>query len=361
MKELLAILASLNLILDNGKRAILATVVDVRGSSYRLPGAKMLVLETGETFGTISGGCLEADVLERAKQVLQNGEPQIFVYDTTKTDDSIFSLNMGCRGVIRILLEPANGNKIFDFLQNCVESRKGGVIATLIAGENKIGTRLFADENGTVSSDFSAKSNERILPFAHQVLAENKSRFETFDFGEIFFEFIVPPLNLIVFGAGADVLPLVEQSKHLGWRVTVVDHRTAIANKNRFPNADEIIISRAENLKLEIDANSAAVVMTHNYEHDKLILSFLLKSTARYIGALGPKRRTENILRELSESGETFAANQLQHLFAPVGLDIGADTPETIALSIIAEIQSVLSNRAGGFLRNRQGSIYNRV
>ncbi|HEX8264463.1 MAG TPA: XdhC family protein, partial [Pyrinomonadaceae bacterium] len=126
----------------------------------------------------------------------------------------------------------------------------------------------------------------------------------------------------------------------------------------RFPKADEILISRYDDLQIE--ANAVAIIMTHNYEHDRRILKTVLKSPARYIGVLGPKRRTQNLLQELADAGEVFSENESDKLYAPVGLDIGADTPESIALSIIAEINAVLANRAGGFLRNRTGSIYER-
>lgn len=359
MKEIQVILELQKQIASKNGRAVLATVVDVKGSSYRLPGAKMLITETGDSFGTVSGGCLEADVLERAKKVLKTGEPQVFVYDTTGTEDSVFSLNIGCRGVIRILLEPAE-NQLFEFLENCVKTRKPGVIATLIMGDERTGARLLANGEQIVASDFAADLQEKILPDVRAALAEEKSSLQSYDFGEVFLEFIAPPLHLFVFGAGADAVPLAEFAKNLGWRVSVIDHRSAFATKERFPNADEITVARAENLYLTFDENTAAVVMTHNYDRDRELLKFLLTSEAVYVGALGPKRRTQGLLAELNETGQQFTDLQLQKLHAPVGLDIGADTPESIALSIIAEIQSVLAGRKGGFLRNRQGSIYNR-
>jgi xanthine/CO dehydrogenase XdhC/CoxF family maturation factor len=359
MKEVQAILASQKRISTENGQAVLATVVDVKGSSYRLPGAKMLISGTGETFGTVSGGCLEADVLERAKRVLKTGAPEVFIYDTTNLEDSVFTLNMGCRGVIRILIEKAEP-RLFEFLNNCVEAGKSGVIATLVAGDAPVGARLLVSENRVVSSDFSADFTRKILTDVRAVQSGKKSCFQIYDFGEVFLEFIAPPIKALVFGAGADAIPLVEFAKNLGWRVCVIDHRQAFATRERFPFADEVLITRPEDLDLLIDENSVAVVMTHNYKYDQEILRFLLPSKASYIGALGPKRRTESLLAELSQTGEKFTDEQLQKLHAPVGLDIGADTPETIALSIVAEIQSVLANRAGGFLRNRQGSIYNR-
>lgn len=355
---------------DDAEPMILATVVDVRGSSYRLPGAKMLIDKNFNTIGTVSGGCLEADVLERARRVLETGAAEVFTYDTTDAarEDSIFSLNMGCRGVIQILLERARIDLI-NFYRRLRDARRDGVAATLIengATENssyrKIGERLLLDGETIVESDFDREIQENLLPACLEVLREKKSKTLVVGENVFFLEFVAPPLSVVIFGAGADAIPLVETAKISGWRVSIVDHRAGYASAERFPEADEIIIARSENLngELAIDANTAAVVMTHNYEHDANILRFLLQSNAFYVGSLGPRRRAESILRELRAAGEDFADRQIKKLYAPVGLDIGAETPETIALSIVAEIQSVASNRAGGFLRERKESIYNR-
>ena len=179
---------------------------------------------------------------------------------------------------------------------------------------------------------------------------------------EFAFELLKPPVSLLIFGAGADAIPLAEIAALLGWQVTVADHRPAFLTKERLPAAKNLILNNSQGFPLEIvaDDQTVAVVMTHNYERDRLILSNLLKSQAFYIGALGPKRRTENLLQELKESGETFTDRQLKRVYAPIGLDIGADTPETIALSMAAEIQGILKDRAGGFLRDRKGSINHR-
>lgn len=314
----------------------------------------MLILENGDTFGIISGGCLESDVLERAKKILQTDEPEVFTYDTSKGENSVFSLNMGCRGVIRILLEPiGKENDFFNFVSECLNARQTCKVATLIKPQNtnlKIGSRLFQNETRFFSNDFSADESAET-----QNLFEKTAGVVNLSFGEVFIETIKPPLSLLIFGAGADAAPLVEIAKNIGWRVAVIDHRAAYASKERFPNADEILVVRPENLakNLTVDENSAAVVMTHNYESDKQIHKFFLNSKIKYIGALGPKKRTEKLLKEIG-------ANFSENLYAPVGLDIGADTPEAIALSIAAEIQSVLRRREGGFLRNRHGSVYGR-
>lgn len=359
MKEIQEILKKIESLQPNEK-AILATVVDVQGSSYRLPGAKMLVLENGDTFGTVSGGCLEADVLERATKVIESGTPQIFTYDTTKNEDSVFSFNMGCRGVIRILLEPIRNNPFIEFLRCCFEKEQGVAATSIGTGKDGIiGDRIFFVGDGKEQNEFASK---QIREKAVEVLASGISQIEKYEFGDVFFDYLSLPINLTIFGAGADAVPLCVIAKGLGWHVTIVEHREAFANKERFPNTDDIIVSHPEQTadNVRFNQNSIAVLMTHNYEHDKNILRYILKSKAKYIGALGPKRRSENILREFAEEGLEFTEKELKKLYSPVGLDIGADTPEAIALAILAEIQAVLKSRDGGFLRNRKGSIYGR-
>lgn len=356
-----------------GETAVLATVVDVRGSSYRLPGAKMLILENGETFGTVSGGCLEADVLERAKKVLRSGEASIFTYDTTNDENSVFSLNMGCRGVIRILLERVDKNNgLLRALKIASEFRCPLLTATVISTDiaPPVGGRIFYDEQ----EQFDFDNFPADFEFRDQLLKDCELLYYA-DAGsllnvyassqgscEIFFEIAKPPLELLLFGAGNDAIPLAGFAKNLGWQVTLIDHRAAWATPQRFPAADRIVVSRPENFAdaLFRDRRSVAVVMSHNYDNDREILARLLKSECLYVGALGPKRRAENLLYELRAAGRDFTGPELAKLHAPVGLDIGADTPEAIALSILAEIQAVLKNRAGGFLRERQGSIYGR-
>lgn len=370
MKELQEIIAKIRELPASGQ-VVLATVVDVRGSSYRLPGARMLIDENGNSLGTISGGCLEADVLERARKVLQTGAAQVITYDTRDDENSLFGLQMGCSGVVRVLLESGRGNLLFDFVQDCFGLRQSGATATLIAAPQNfalpLGTRYFFGSKDSPDENFNNSEFFGELKQAmRQVFELKRAHCEIFQTRrgavEFFVELFAPPVSLFVFGAGFDARPVADFAKSLGWRVSVIDHRPAFATSERFPKADEVLVLSPEDLQgnLTFDENSVAVVMTHNYHRDREILNFLLNSNAGYVGALGPKRRTEKLLEELKAQGASFSRAKLEKLFAPVGLDIGASTPEAIALSIIAEIQSVLSNREGGFLRRRQSSIYER-
>lgn len=373
MREISAIIEKLKNL--NGEKAVLATVVDVRGSSYRLPGAKMLICESGATVGMVSGGCLEADVLERAKRVLKKGEAQVFKYDTTQNEDSVFSLNMGCRGVIRILLEPVEDeNSLLETLENSFENRNKQTIQTLISAESgkdfQIGGKIIYDE----TKHFRFENIPDFLKLDEQLIKDCKDFYESEDFSnikeyetergkfEFFFEKIKSPNNLLIFGAGADAVPLAELARNLGWKIFTADHRSAFLTAERFPEAERILLKNIKDLPTEIlqKEQTAIVIMTHNYERDLEILPAVLKSDAFYVGILGPRRRTETLLEELAESGREFSEKLLEKLYAPVGLDIGADTPETIALSILSEIQSVSAGREGGFLRKRETSIYGR-
>ena len=367
MKELQEILGKISQFAPDEK-AILATVVDVVGSGYRRPGARMLIDENGYSVGTVSGGCLEADVLERAKKVLETGESAVITYDTTQDENSVFGLSMGCRGIVRILLEAvAKESLIFNAFDCVVKNREKTIVATLVNGENNvnIGGRVFYDRLGQFDFNYLPNSFENLESLKGDCLkvydGEAKYKIETYETeqgaAEFFIERIEPPLSLLLFGAGFDALPLIRFAKELGWRVTTIDHRAAYNNAERIPESDEIIVSNSEDLSesLFADENSVGVIMTHNYERDRNILRRLMNSKCLYVGALGPKKRTENLLEEI---GETFSVEQLGRLYAPVGLDIGADTPEEIALAIIAEIRAVLSGRKSGFLRERRGSIY---
>lgn len=361
--------------LSEGETAILATVIDVLGSGYRLPGARMIMLESGETLGTVSGGCLESDVLERAKKVLDTGQSEVFTYDTTGDENSVFSMNMGCRGVIRILLEPiGRDSELITRLRRSYRNKEPQIIATLVGTDDQglkyIGSRVYLRSSGEIDSislpPVLHPNTELITALKGFSDSGKRYDFHAFQTGEGNFEFaferLEPPVSILLFGAGADAIPMARIVSELGWDLTVFDHRPAYLTGERFPTSDRLVLQESD-LPIKIhntDGRCAVVIMTHNYGRDREVLPAALTSNAFYIGALGPRRRTEQLLEELSESGHSFSDEQLARLYAPVGLDTGADTPESIALSIAGEIQSVLADRQGGHLRNRQKSIYDR-
>ncbi|MCO6509897.1 MAG: XdhC family protein [Aridibacter famidurans] len=359
MKELREILAGID---ESDGPAALATVVDVQGSSYRLPGAKMLVFGGGSFVGTVSGGCVEADVLERAKRVIDTGVPEIFHYDTTGEETSVFSLNMGCKGIVRILLEPVDADSEYlSVFRKSVSEGRRGIVATKLAPGPQIERSYFDSEGILTGGGVPDEVNGFVGSMASEDHAARRPAAIILSGNEEYFvECVSPPLHLLILGAGADAIPLADIAHRLGWNVTVADHRPAYANEDRFPDADRIVVCRPDEMAGEVrpGKGTAAVVMSHNFEHDTAYLTALLDSEVEYIGALGPRVRTEEMLSKISETVGSSPEAARDRLHAPVGLDIGGADPETIAVSIVAEIQAAFTGRKGGFLRQRQGRIY---
>jgi xanthine dehydrogenase accessory factor len=352
MNELEAILDSWRETGGTGGSAVLATVVEVSGSAYRRPGARMLMLPDGRRIGSISGGCLEGEIARKAWWFTEAGTPVVRVYDTTSDDDAVWEFGLGCNGVVHVLLERASSapvREMFAFLG----SRKPCVVATVIrarAGSGLgVGDRLLLDEAG----DSHGIIHAEVRAQAEAALKEKKSRLLHLTEADVFVEWVGPPQSLVIFGAGHDAIPVTAIARQLGWCVTVADGRPAYAVAERFPDAERVVLLSADDLLegLTIDSETAVVVMTHNYPLDSRLLARILPLRPRYLGILGPKNRAERLFAELGLPVP-------EEVGAPTGLDIGTDTPAAIALSIVSEIQSALSGRMGGPLRNRMGSIH---
>lgn len=333
--------------------AILATVVKVSGSSYRNPGARMLVTGNGGRTGSISGGCLEGDVLKKAWWLTSENPVALRVYDNTSEEEAIWEFGLGCNGIVHVLLErweAGSSPLTIELLEACRKDRRGGVLATVLSGD-ALGRQLALFPDGSIRP--YGILPDRAVKDAHRAMHRRESALETYGGNEVFVEFIAPPVPLLVVGAGHDALPVVRLAKELGWHCTVVDGRSNHARADRFTQADTVLVTElADPLRdLAIDEQTVAVVMSHSYPQDAAFLRALMERPVRYIGMLGPRKRTE---RMLAEAG--LVANAVLH--SPVGLDIGADTPEEIALSIVSEIQAVLSGRAAGMLRQRSGPIH---
>ncbi len=372
MKELQNILKTFEQTQNSNQSIALATLVKAQGSTYRRPGARMLMTSEGQMVGSLSGGCLEGDVFEQAQSVMTSGKPIVVQYDTMSDDDIIWGLGLGCNGIVQILIERVEEENFFNplaFVSDCFHQRQSGVLATVfhVEGEIKseIGTRLIVYPDRTIKSNIEDTDLvAQIRDDAWKALNDNRSTVKAYPLlagkAEVFIEVIQPPVPLMIFGAGHDAIPLVRLAQELGWYVTIIDNRQTDGTQERFSSADEVILCRPEGVSESVSLNNRtmAVVMTHNYLHDLEILKTLLPSPVQYLGILGPKSRTEKLFQDLKEQGITPTEKQMQRLYSPVGLDIGADTPEEIALSIVAEIQSVLANHSGGSLRNKLGSIH---
>ena len=301
-------------------QAALATVVEVKGSAYRRAGARMILSADGRSAGIINGGCLDADLWARAHMTMESGAAQLAVYDTTSDQDIVFGLGLGCRGVVKILIEP---------IADLGWMRDETVVA--VEFEGALGTRLYEGE------------------FA------GRPRSAATATGRAFIERLEAPQTLLIFGAGADAVPLAQLGELLGWNVRAVDPRAPHANRPKHLPTEFVA---PQNLgELEIPDGAACVLMTHNFLHDLEILKRVLPSDASYVGVLGPRRRTDELLEQLG--GETLApgiaatSEQLAKLHAPVGLDLGSETPAEIALSIVAEIQKQIRGKSGRSLRER--------
>ncbi|MEH2163173.1 MAG: XdhC family protein [Nostoc sp.] len=372
MNELQAILEGFKSSQKSGEIAFLATVVKTQGSTYRRPGAKMLITNTGRMIGTISAGCLENDVFEYTKQRMSDGKPIVVTYDHTASEDILWGFGLGCNGIVQVLierLETENTLNAIAFTQECFHQKHLGIIATVFASEGgldvKLGSRLLLYPNGKIVTDIQEPNLIKSLSADTQVaFANQKSSVNNYQLSlgnvEVFIEVIQPPTPLVIFGAGYDALPVAQFAQALGWDVTVVDCRANEATRARFPQPCDVILSNGEILHKQvlIDDRTVAVVMTHNYLDDLEILKMILPSPARYIGILGPKHRTEKLLQDLSTQGIVFTSEQLNRFYSPVGIDIGADTPQEIAIAIIAEIQAVLTNRKSNFLKYRNQPIH---
>ncbi|QNH60976.1 XdhC family protein [Hymenobacter sediminicola] len=352
-----------------GRACALASVVDVAGSAYRRPGARMLVTDEGQLTGAISGGCLEGDARQRARRTIRQGRPTVVTYDSTDPDDDLqFGAALGCQGIVQILLEPLDFqdyNNPVELLRrwaNGVEAP--AVVATVFSaagseGKVEVGQRLLltSDSNTQGTLPEAADLYASILADAHAALAAGQPATRHYAAGagavRVSLEILRPPVRLTVYGAGNDVQPLVRLAAGLGWRVQVVDGRPAQAQPTRFPDADAVRVLPLAQIPQEPYDGSFALLMTHNYYYDLAVLQHLLPAaSARYIGLLGPRKKYERLLDDLRK---TFpdAAEQLQgRIHSPIGLNLGAETPEEIALSIVAEIQAVLTGRPAGFLRD---------
>jgi xanthine dehydrogenase accessory factor len=374
-----------------GQEAILATVVGVRGSAYRRPGARMLLTNEGWQAGSISGGCLEGDILRRAWWHTQDGNPVVVTYDSTVEDDDetadllSWGFGLGCNGVVDVLLErltPGSARSAccpVSFIAHCLQSNRPGVLATLVAVEGSEtvlpGQRLLlhAEDQNPIAITIENPDLHAQVERDARLLLETRgaSQSRTYSFAEddatdatagrhaeVFLEVVTPPVSLLICGAGHDAAPLTTLAKTLGWKVTVVDPRPgSLPRPERFPGADAVIACAPHDLakQVTLDSRTLAVVMSHNVFQDAALLEILLPSNVCYIGLLGPRRRTERLLASLGRQDKARTDNRLH---GPVGLDIGADTPQTIALSILAEIQAVLAERPGSFLKNRQQPIH---
>jgi xanthine dehydrogenase accessory factor len=365
MKELEQILRVWKQAEQSGESAVLATVVKTHGSSYRLPGARLLLAPNGQRAGSISGGCLEDDLIKKAYWLTERG-PAIRKYDTTPDGEIGSGFGLGCSGVIHVLLERLTPDEptILNVIGDVRSERRPAIIAHLIHPAELAGQRLVIDTLGKISHNIRdaglASSLERESKIA---LSEVASRtMPVNNEVEAFIELVTPAVRLLVFGAGDDAVPVTELAKYLGWQVWVFDGRAHYARREKFPHADAVVVRPADKTDAipeidpitQIDNWTAAILMSHSYSQDLEMLRELAGTGLSYLGVLGPRKRTVQLLSDAGLDASRLGPT----LHSPMGLDIGADGPEQVALAVIAEIQAALNGRTGGQLRERIGSIH---
>lgn len=365
MKEIARIVEVFGQIDFSHRKAALATVVWVEGSSYRRPGARMLITDDGRWEGAISGGCLEGDALRKARQVMRDGHPLVVTYDTMDDGANSFGVGLGCNGIIDVLIEPidpTHPQNPIAVLNDFVQQRDVWAVATILSSE----TDALQPGNRFVLTGASANVPDWLLADMQQVLSVGKPLTKSIETGaggaQVFIERIDPGIELVIFGAGYDVISVARLARDLGWSVTVTDDCIAHLSPKRFPVQTCVVFSdRAAVLdQIPITNRTAAVLMSHNFNYDKAVLERLLTTDVPYIGMLGPRKRFDKMQDEFVKDGIQFSQDALGRVHAPIGLDLGAETPDEIALAIMAEIKAFFTRRTGGFLKNMDGPIHER-
>lgn len=374
MRDLQQILERIAELASAGTPCVLATVVEAQGSVYRGAGTRMLIESLEKSTGVINGGCLEGDVREQAVAVLADGRPRLVCYDAYPEDDIVLGTGLGCRGLVRVFFqrlstdEPAHP---LEYLRASALGHSNAALATVFACDGMSGVQpgqcvAVADGlperddigDGDLSAwvhaelDRQQRAERRSAMTRHCELGRGRA--------SVLIETLRPPLHLVVCGGGDDADPVVRLAHQLGWRISVIDHRPSYARPERFPGAQQVALASPGQWPdgVEVHAGTAVVIMTHNYLQDEAMLRHLLPRGPMYLGVLGPRQRTQRLLEAIARDGLTLDADIV--LSSPAGLDIGAETPEEIALSIIGEIQANLLGCDGGFLRLRSGPIHRR-
>ncbi|UHG91250.1 XdhC family protein [Spirosoma oryzicola] len=368
MKEIARIVEVFEQIDFSKRKAALATVVWVEGSSYRRPGARMLITDDGRWEGAISGGCLEGDALRKARQVMLDGDPIVVTYDTMDDGANSFGVGLGCNGIIDILIEPidpTDSHNPVELLREFTQKRDVRVLATVLKSDATTGLMpsnrfVLTDQSASLIPDWLQADMQNVFvtgkPLTQTYAVESGS-------AELFIERIDPGIELVIFGAGYDVVPVAKLARDLGWQVTVTDDCVAHLAPKRFPVATCVLFADRQAVldKITITDRTAAVLMSHNFNYDRAVLESLLATDVPYIGMLGPRKRFDKMQDEFAKDGLHFSETTLERVHAPIGLDLGAETPDEIALSILAEIKAFFTKRSGAFLREKSGPIHERL
>jgi len=344
----------------SGEPTAIATVVRVRGSAYRREGTRMLVRRDGSYECSLSGGCLEPSVAEAAVRAIDTGRPVIVNYDLE--DDSLWGLGLGCAGAVDVRierLEPVETDEVKRAWLTVLELGETAVLITPLDGASgRLLLRASGEHVGHLDDD-AVEQGALARARTRLGAAFPRSGAERVADVELFFELMTPAPDLVMFGAGPDAAPLAEHAWSLGFSVTAVDVRRAYLTKERFPNATLVHAHfRDFPTAVALHARSFVLVMNHQVERDEESLRFALDSDAPYIGVLGPRSRYKKLLAGLAGKGCVPSDASLARVHSPVGLSIGAETAEEVAVSILGEIVAVQRGFAGGFLSGSDRSLH---
>jgi len=367
LRELLNIIELGNELHKKGESFCLATVIKIGGSTYRRPGARMLVSAEGKTVGTVSGGCLESEIALQSLDVIKDGNAKVIEF-TLDEDDLIYGFGSGCNGMVRVLLQkidPKDRLSVWPILQNVGLTRDTRLLATVVGPEShkSLGGHLLLDGQGL--------NGATPLPvFLVEPLVSNiEKAWDSFDGSEtvaleikeqqyrFFIEKILPPPRLLIFGEGVDANEVGRLASEMSWSSEIIGRKSAEEMKERLPHSDQhtFLMHPEESASTFVsDSRTAALVMNHNYVRDCSVLKALLKTDLPYIGVLGPRERAMQMLEEIKPGAKSFP----KHVHAPMGVSIGSETPEEIALSILAEVQAVFNKKSAGFLKDEEGRIH---
>ena len=368
MSEVQDVLRTIEERAARGERMALATIVAVKGSTYRREGARLLVPEHGHPVGTISGGCLEGDVRTSAAEVMADGIPRLLHFDLTADDEAVWGWGLGCNGVIDVFVEPGDlAVKAAGAISRAIREQRTLASLTVIESNQdavRPGARMLVDPDGRTEGSLGRPElDERAAAEAARATrTERSGMVELIEGVSVFLEVIVPPIRLLVCGAGHDATPLVRFGAALGWRVEVADDRLELLNERRFPDAAGFVHTEPAEAasRAAVDERTYVVVMSHNFLRDRDYLRSFIGSPAPYIGMLGPGARLDRLLDQLRRDGFQPEPGDLEVVHGPAGLDLGGDGPEEVAWAIVGEVMAVRNGRRGGPLRDRRGPIHER-
>ncbi len=350
------ILADLDRWGEQQEEIALATLIRVRGAAPRRPGARLCLTRTGRMAGSVSGGCVENDVYERAVQVLDSGQPVVASYGIS--NELGIDVGLSCGGAIDVFIEPFAADEAWRAVRQAVEAQRAVAFALGLAPANLAGRKLAVRNDGTVVGSIDPRVDQEVTTAARRLLCQAGTRLLTLaPEAMVFVEAFPPPLRLFIVGATHTAMALCHMAKGLGFRVIVIDARGVYATRERFADADELLVAAPGEVleQAALDSSSHVVILTHDPKFDVPALAVALRSGAGYIGIMGSRTTHAGRCGQLAQQG--FTATDCARIRAPIGLDLGACTPEEIALAILAEMVAVRYGRDGGALTGRPGAI----